>query len=185
MRTNKRGPFMIIKLLFNSNFLTVDFDDMDDHVWPQGKYPASCVNIFIRSVSRMEGPSGGYMEDVKGSWQETWWHSHPQHHGWSCLIPSKISQSFVLITSLEVFKEWQGVLHWSTWRILRVPDRILGWHSHPWSHGLLFLTPWKIPKKFWVDIFITSLSILGGIHGGYLDQRLKGRNPEFHVISLV
>ena len=29
-------------------------------------------DIFIRSVSRMEGPSWGYLEDVEGSWPETW-----------------------------------------------------------------------------------------------------------------
>ena len=31
-----------------------------------------CVDIFIRSVSRMEGQKGGYLEDVEGSCLETW-----------------------------------------------------------------------------------------------------------------
>ena len=31
-----------------------------------------CVDISIRSVSRMGGQEGGYLEDVDGSWPETW-----------------------------------------------------------------------------------------------------------------
>ena len=31
-----------------------------------------CVYIFIRSVSRMGGPPWRYLEDVEGSWPETW-----------------------------------------------------------------------------------------------------------------
>ena len=31
-----------------------------------------CVDILIRSVLRMGGPSWGYLGDVKGSWQRTW-----------------------------------------------------------------------------------------------------------------
>ena len=31
-----------------------------------------CVDIFIKSVSRMGGPLWGYLEDVEGSWQENW-----------------------------------------------------------------------------------------------------------------
>ena len=30
------------------------------------------VSIFIRSVSGMRGQEGGYLEDVEGSWPETW-----------------------------------------------------------------------------------------------------------------
>ena len=51
-----------------------------DHLWCHGlpcltprKIPWKfCVNIFIRSVSRMEGPSWRYLEDVDGSWQKAW-----------------------------------------------------------------------------------------------------------------
>ena len=31
-----------------------------------------CVDIFIGSVSRMESPLCGYLEDIEVSWQQTW-----------------------------------------------------------------------------------------------------------------
>ena len=41
--------------------------------YPQGRYHWNFyVNIFIGSVSGRGGQEGGYLEDVGGSWPETW-----------------------------------------------------------------------------------------------------------------
>ena len=51
----------------------VIFDVMDDVFFTLRKIPWKFrVDIFIRSVSGMGGQEGGYLEDVEGSWPETW-----------------------------------------------------------------------------------------------------------------
>ena len=46
------------------------------HGWPyltQRKIPWKfCVDNFIISVTRIGGPSWGYLDNVEGSWQDTW-----------------------------------------------------------------------------------------------------------------
>ena len=81
----------------------------------------------------------------------------------------KYSESFVLISLLEVCQEW-GFLHGGTWRRLRVPDRRLGGQCHPWRHGWPCLTPRKIPWKFCVGTFIRSVSRMGGPAWRYLED---------------
>ena len=55
-----------------------------------------------------------------------------------------------------------GVLYVGTWRTLRVPDKWLGGQGHPWYHGWPCLTPRKMPWNLCVDIFIRSVSRMGG-----------------------
>ena len=57
-----------------------------------------------------------------------------------------------------------------TWRTLRVPDRRHGGQGHSWCHGWCFFTLRKIPWKFHVDIFIRSVSRMGGPSWGYLED---------------
>ena len=45
------------------------------------------------------------------------------------LTQGRYTESFMLISLLEVCQEW-GVLHGGTWRTLRVPDRRYGGHGH-------------------------------------------------------
>ena len=78
-------------------------------------------------------------------------------------------ESFVSISSLKVCQEG-GFLYGGTWRVLRVPDRRLKGQGHPWCHGWPCLTPMKIPWKFRVDIFIRSVSRMGGPSWEYLED---------------
>ena len=90
------------------------------------------VEIFIKSVTRKVGHSWGYLEDIQGSWPESWrtgypiytkevirvLQSHPRNTlGWS--HNHRVSQS-----RQKVFKK--VCLSWGTWRTLRVPDQRLG-----------------------------------------------------------
>ena len=93
------------------------------------------------------------------------WQGHLWCQRLPFLTPRKIPRKFFLISLLEVCQEW-GVLRGSTWRTLRVPDRILGWQNHLWCHGLPYLTTRKIPWKFCVNIFIISVSRRGVLHEG-------------------
>ena len=79
------------------------------------------------------------------------------------------SEIFVWISLLEVCQEW-GVKNGGTWRTLRAPDSRLGGQGHPWCHRWSFLTLRKILWKFRVDIFIKSMSGIGGQEGGYLED---------------
>ena len=86
------------------------------------------------------------------------------------LLPHlRCPEKFVLISLLEVCQEG-GVKKGGTWRTLRVPDRRLGGQGHPWYHGWPILTLRKIPWKFCVDIFIRSVSRMGGPSWGYLED---------------
>ena len=67
-----------------------------------------------------------------------------------------------------------------TWRPLMVSDRRLGGCGLSCGYGWSYFTPRKIPWKFCVDIFIRSVSGMGGQEGGswrmlrVLDWRLRG-----------
>ena len=74
----------------------------------------------------------------------------------------------MLISQLKVCQEWGS--RRGTWRMLRVPDWRHGGQGYPWFHGWRFFTLKKIPWKFSVDIFIRSVSELGGQEGGYLKE---------------
>ena len=82
----------------------------------------------------------------------------------------------MLISLLEVCQEGE-VKKGGTWRTLRFPDRRHGGQGHPWQHGWCFFTLRKIPWKFRVDIFIRSVSGMGGQEGGYLEE-VEGSWPE-------
>ena len=45
-------------------------------------------------------------------------------------LKGSCSDSFILISLLEVCKEWGGQEVGGTWRTLRVPDRRYGGHGH-------------------------------------------------------
>ena len=76
---------------------------------------------------------------------------------------------FMLISLLEVCQEL-GLLTGGTWMTLLVPDRRLGGQCHPWCHGWPCLIQRKITWKFCVDIFIRSVSRIGGPLWGYLED---------------
>ena len=78
-------------------------------------------------------------------------------------------ESFVMISLLEVCQEG-GVLYVGTWRLLRVPNRRLWGQEHPWCHGCTWQTPRIISWKFHVDIFIRSVSRMGGPLCRYLED---------------
>ena len=83
-------------------------------------------------------------------------------------------ERFVFISLLKVCQEW-GMLHGGTWRVLRVPGRILGVQGHPWCHWCTWYTPRIISWKFSVDIFIGSVSSMGGALCVYLeDEDVEG-----------
>ena len=69
-----------------------------------------------------------------------------------------------------MFLEW-GVLHWGTCRILRVPDRRLGCHGWP------CMTHRNILWQLCVDIFIRSVSRMGGQEWSYIED-VEGSWPE-------
>ena len=127
-------------------------------------------DIFIGSVSRMGGPFigvlGGCWGFLTGNLKERVildvMDELVQPQG-------RYPESFMLISLLEVCQEW-GVLHGGTWRTLRVPERRLGGHGHPWCHGWSCLTLRTILWKFHVVIFIRSVSRLGGPSLGYLED---------------
>ena len=76
---------------------------------------------------------------------------------------------------LEVCQEWQ-FKKGGTWGILRVPDKRLWEQDHPWCDGLSCLTLRKILRKFYVNIFVRSVSRRGVKNGGYLED-IEGSWP--------
>ena len=61
------------------------------------------------------------------------------------LLPrGRYSESFVLISHLEVCQEGGGVMKAGTLRMLRIPDRTYGGYNRSRHHELCFLTPRKI-----------------------------------------
>ena len=101
---------------------------------------------------------------------------HPWCNRWSCLTLRKIPWKFrVDIFIISVSR--MGVKKGGTWRTLRGPDRRFGGQGHPWCHRWSCLTLRKILWKFRVDIFIRSVSRMGGQEGGYLEE-VEGSWPE-------
>ena len=49
----------------------VILDVMDDLGWPQERFPEMFILIPLFEVCQ-EGQEGGYLEDIEGSWMETW-----------------------------------------------------------------------------------------------------------------
>ena len=62
-------------------------------------------------------------------------------------------------------QEW-GVLCGGTWRTLRVPDRILGWHDYPWCNGLPCLTRRIYLASFMLISLLEVWQEWGVLHGG-------------------
>ena len=141
------------------------------HCLTQRKMPWNiCIYIFIRSVSRI----GGCFQEILGGF-------------WGFLTGYLVGRvildimdyfiwpqgrqlgSLVSISLLELIQEW-GVLNGGTWRMLRVPDRRLGEQGYPWCHWRPCLTKTKITWKFCVDIFIKSMSRIGGPSWGYFED---------------
>ena len=80
------------------------------------------VDIFIRSVSG------------KGSWSETRRVGSSLRSFMIFLLPKgRHSENFVLISLLEVWREW-GFKKGGTCRTVRVPDRWHGGQGHFWCH---------------------------------------------------
>ena len=76
---------------------------------------------------------------------------------------------------LEVCQEWR-FKKGGTWGILRVPDKRLWEQDHPWCDGLSCLTLRKILRKFYVNIFVRSVSRRGVKNGVYLED-IEGSWP--------
>ena len=91
------------------------------------------------------------------------------------LPQGRYPENFVLISQLE--GQEGGSRRGRTWRTLRVPDRRHGGLGHSWHHEWCLFSPRKIPRKFYVDISIGSVSGRGGQEGGYLED-VEGSWPE-------
>ena len=126
-----------------------------------------CVIIFIRSVSGVGGHEWGYLEDAEGSWSETWRAGSFLTSWIMFFYPKedtlKISCWYLNWKCVRKGGSRRGVLG-GCWG---VPDRRLGGQGHPWCHGWPCLTTRKILWKFYVDIFIRSVSSRGGPSWGY------------------
>ena len=68
--------------------------------------------------------------------------------------------------SLSKFCQEWWIKKVGTFRMLRVPDHRLGGHGHSWCHGWSFLSLSKIPWKFHANIFLRSMTGMGGQEGG-------------------
>ena len=157
-------------------FLTGDMVDrfildvMDDLLWPKERYPESFVFISLFEVCQEWGVlDGGTSRTLMVPDRIHEGQGHPWCHGWPFWPKGRYPEMFMLISLLEVCQEW-GVLHGDTWRMLRVPDRRLGRQGHSWFHGWPGLPLRKILWKFCVDIFIRSVSRMGGPSCGYLED---------------
>ena len=128
------------------------------------------VDIFIISVSRR---GGSFMGVLVGHWGFLTGYLEdmvildvmndlilPQ--GW-------YTESFVLISLLEVCQDWGAKKKWPWWT-LRVPDWILGGYGHSWCLVLSYITPRKTFWKFCVDICIGSVSRVTGQEWGHLED---------------
>jgi hypothetical protein len=76
---------------------------------------------------------------------------------------------FVLISLFEVFQEWESKKG-GNWRTFRFPDWRLEGQGHHWCQVWSCLTLRKRPWKFCIDIFIRSVSGMGGQEWGYLED---------------
>ena len=118
----------------------------------------------------------GYLEDIDGSWQETW-RTGSSWMSWMVFFTlRKIPRKFcvdILIRSVS----GRGGQEEGTWMTLWVPDWRHGGQSHSWRHEWCSFTPRKIPWKFRVDISIRSVSRRGDQEGGYLED-VEGSWPE-------
>ena len=131
-----------------------------------------CVDIFIKSVSRTGGQEGGTWRTLR---------SHYRRIGgkgprWSCLTLRKIPWKFcvdIFIWNVSRIEGQEG----GSWRTLRVPDQRLGGQGHPWCHGWCCFILREMPRKLRVDIFVRSVSGMGGQEGGYLED-VEGSWPE-------
>ena len=119
----------------------------------------------------------------RGYWRKLrvpdWRHWGEGHHWWFFLhkevtLKVCIDMSIRSVSGMGgregVLGGHLGVKKWGTWRMLRVHDRRHGGQGHPWCHGWCFFTLRKIPWKFCANIFIISLSGMGGQEVGYLED---------------
>ena len=160
-------------------FLTGDLDDrvihnvMEDHVWPQGRYPECFLLISLLEVCQEWGVlNGGTWRTLRVPDRILGWQGHSWCHWWCLLTPKKIPWKFCVDIFFRSLSR-MGVLNGVTWRMLRFPDRRIGWQDHPWCHGWPCLTLRKIAWKFCVDIFIRSVSRMGGPPWEYLEDWLE------------
>ena len=127
-------------------FLTIDLEDrvileiMDDLDLPQGRYPDIFLFIPLLEVCQeggvKKGVLGGRWGFLTGELEDRVILDVMDDLG---RPQGRYSENFVFISVLEVCQEW-GVENGGTWRILRVPDRRLGGHGHPWCHKWSCLT---------------------------------------------
>ena len=123
----------------------------------------------------------GYLEDIDGSWQETW-RTGSSWMSWMVFFTlRKIPRKFcvdILIRSMS----GRGGQEGGTWRTLRVPDQRHGWQGHFWLHEWCSFTLRNIPWKLGDDISIRNVSgrggsrrvVLGG-HWGFQTSEMNDR----------
>ena len=75
----------------------------------------------------------GYLEDVEGSWSETWRTGSSMMSRRIFFTPRKIPWNFLFDIFFRSLSG-MGVEKGGTWRMLRVPDRRLGGQVHRWCY---------------------------------------------------
>ena len=109
---------------------------------------------------------GGYLEDIEGSWLETW--------RTGSFLTSWMMFFYPMEDTLKIscwYFNYNCVRKWGsrrggTWRKMRVPDWRYAWQGHSWHYEWYFFTLRKIPWTFRVDIPIGSVSGRGGVKKG-------------------
>ena len=149
---------------------------MDDLGRPQGRYHEIFMLISLLEVCQEGGIKNG------GTWR-------------MLRVPDQTLRTGSFLTSwMTLVDPKEDTLKFSCWYLYwkcvkKGGSRrgVLGGHwgfltgdledSHPWCHKWYCLTLRKIPWKFRVDIFIKSVSRMGGQEGGYLED-VDGSWPE-------
>ena len=129
-----------------------------------------CVDMSIGSVSGRRGKEGGFLEDIEGSWLETW-------RTWSFLMswmifftPRKIPWKFRVDISIES-ASGRGGKKGGTWRTLRVPDQTQGGCCHSCGHEWCFFYPKEDTLKI-LCWYLNNKCVKNGEgqEGGYLED---------------
>ena len=129
----------------------------------------------------MGGPSWGYLEDIEGSWPETW-RTGSFFTSWMMFFTQrKIPWKFCVDISIRSVSR-MGVNKSCTWRTLRVPDQRHGGLGHSWCHEWCFLPQGRYPENF---VLISLLEVcqegagsrrgVPGGHWGFLIRDMVDR----------
>ena len=116
--------------------------DMDNRFIPDVLkdifYPNECTLKFLcwylywRCI-RKGGQKGGTWRTLSDPDQRYGWQGHSWRLEWCSFTLRNIPWKFCVNISIRSVSR-RGVKKGVTWRMLRVPDRWLGWQGHSWSH---------------------------------------------------